>query len=272
MKIDCSITELLQRDFNTLWKCQQHGETLEISTPYLLPDSTLLSLMLKVVNNRCIVCEGGAVWETILEYGTLPTEEITPALQEMARKFGIKEGEIRGNPLFFKECEDLKLVSSLAFDIANFAVMATSALVSVSSDDLVGDVEHRFDTKAEKFVRSVAPSGYSVSTHIEMPQVPGVKFSAVVEQSSRLWLISFINGSTFTHFRRCLVDGLYNFKHAKESSLSQVLLGTIPLVNNESPAYQPNKLVLHLEDLKRESDDKIVNWTERDRLRDLLRS
>lgn len=272
MKLDCQITELLKRDFNALWRCEQHGDTLEISTPYLMPDSSLLTLMMKFMNGRYIVCEGGIIWDLISQYSTLPVDEITPALEEMARKFRIRQGEIHGDPLFFKECENIDLVSSLAFDIANFSLMATSALVSISSDEIGVEPEHRFETKADVFLKTIRPTGYEITSRADIVEVPGIKFSAVIKTSSKIWLVSYVNGSTFTNFRRCLSDTMVNFRHAWESSLQPMIKGTIPLINNEATGYQPMKMKLHMSDLARESHDGIVNWTEKDHLTEMLRS
>src|SRR5438067_2224419 len=109
MNIDCTITDLIQRDFNALWKCQQRGNTLEITTPYLLPDSTLVSLFVTEKENRYIISDGGGIHEILAEYCTLPSDEITSALQGYAAKFHLKEGALSdGAPHFFKECSDLK--------------------------------------------------------------------------------------------------------------------------------------------------------------------
>jgi hypothetical protein len=125
------------------------GDTLEISVPYLLPDSTLLSLFLTQRGDRYIVCDGGGIMEILSEYCPLPLDETMISLQSIARKFGVKEGESEGAPLFFKECLDPKLISSLAFDIANFVSMATSSLVSASSDDLGVEPASRFQARAD---------------------------------------------------------------------------------------------------------------------------
>lgn len=210
------------------------------------------------------------MWDTISSYSSFPLDEVTAALQEMARKFQIKEGELNGSPLFFKECDDLKLTSSLVFDIANFAVSATSALVSTDTADVAIEVEHRFETKAEEYVKATVPPSVRVQPRNEIIEVPGVKFGAVLRDGPYIWLVSYVNGSTLTIFRQRLSDTIINFQHAKESTQQDRIRGTIPIINNEAAGYQPSKLALHLEDLKQTSENKVVEWTHKERFREVL--
>src|SRR5437870_9715243 len=173
MKLDCQITDSLQRDFSALWKCQQRGNSLEITTPYLLPDSTLLSLFLTQRENRFIVCDGGGVFEVIEDYCPFPRPKAIAELQGYAHKFGLKQGHSEGKPLFFKDCDDIRLVSSLAFDVATFATMATSAMVA-SAEEI--ETEDRFKVKADAFLKTVKPD-LRVETRQRISEVPGFTFS-----------------------------------------------------------------------------------------------
>lgn len=111
MKLDCQILEAVQRDFNALWTCKQLGETLEISTPYLLPDSRLVSVYLTERNGRYIVCESGIVQEILDEYCSLPADEAASELASMAAKFKVKQGAANGGPIYFKETSEPKFDS-----------------------------------------------------------------------------------------------------------------------------------------------------------------
>jgi hypothetical protein len=267
MKLDCQITESLQRDFSALWKCQQRGDSLEITTPYLLPDSTLLSLFLTQREGRFIVCDGGGVFEVIDDYCPFPQGKAIAALQGYAHKFGLKQGVSEGKPLFFKDCTDVQLISSLAFDVATFATIATSALVA-SSEEI--ETEDRFKISADAYLKAIKPSGVTIETRHQIDEVPGVKFSAVLKGASRLWLVSYVTGSSITYFRRSLADTVMNFKHAWQSSLKDYIGRTIPLVNDQATGYRPSELGWQMGELAHESRNSVVRWTEHEKIAELL--
>lgn len=133
MRLDCQITEVLKSDFNTLWRCQQRGKTIEISTPYRMPDSTLFTLFLTEREDRYIACDGGRIWELLEQHCELPKDEALEMLRELARERGLKEGTNEGTPVFYKDCRDVKLVSSITFDVANFATMAANVVLAIGS-------------------------------------------------------------------------------------------------------------------------------------------
>jgi len=269
MTLDCQITEALQRDFNALWKCRQLGETLEISTPYLLPNSTLFSLFLTQRGGRFIACDGGVISDLLNEHCPRPGDEMNAELRAMAGKFRMKEGAAEGRPLFFKDCTDPKLISSIAFDVANFAVMATSALVSATDDESGVPLERRFETRADQFLKSVVPPSFEFASR-EIPEVPGVRFGAVLTRASRVYLVSYVTGSNPTYFRRSVCDTAMSFKHAWHSSLANHIGRTIPVVNTEAAGYDADKLRWHFDELKHQSHSDLVRWDEKDRLAELL--
>lgn len=268
MKLDCQVTDILQRDFNALWGCKQLGDTLEITTPYLLPDSSLVSLFLTERNGRFIVCDGGAVHDTLEEYCSLPADEVAAELSSMISKFRMKEGSSDGRPLYFKECSDPKLISSLAFDVANFAVMATSSLVSASGEPTM-PVESRFETRADRFLRSIVPEGFAFSPR-EIPEIPNVRFGAVLNHRSQFWIFSFVSGSNPTYFRRAVCDTAISFKLAWESRLASRIKHTIPVVNTDSPGYVVEKIGRQLDELKKLSRETFVPWDSRNTLNQMF--
>jgi hypothetical protein len=267
MKLDCQITDSLQRDFSALWKCQQRGNSLEITTPYLLPDSTLLSLFLTERENRFIVSDGGGVFEVIEDYCPYPAGKALSELEGYARKFGLKRGQSEGKPLFFKESDDIRLISSLAFDVASFATMATSALVAGSEEI---ETEDRFKVKADAFLKEIKPAELTVQTRQRIPEVSGFTFSAVITAPARVWLVSYVTGSNITYFRRSLVDTMVSFQHAWQSPIGNNIGNTIPLLNDEAPGYRPSELGWQLNGLAEASRHAVVRWTEHEQIRELL--
>lgn len=129
MTISHSLYEKIKGEFNTLWSFSKLGNTVEISTPYRMPDSTLFTLFLTKRGDRYIACDGGRLWELILDRCELPEDEAIAELRAMAKENGLKEGNDDGVPIFFKDCRKENLVGSISFDVASFATMAANVLI-----------------------------------------------------------------------------------------------------------------------------------------------
>jgi len=272
-KLNCKITDAIQKDFSSLWKCQMRGKTLEISTPYLLPDSTLFSVFLTERNGRYIVCDGGTLSEILSDYCPLPDDEIRASLDGFAKKFEIKVGAGSDKQkIFFKSTVKRTLISSLVFDIATFATSVASALVAVSYDEPNLELEDRFPAKADAFLRAVIPltNGLKFRPRREIKEVPGVKFSGIIERSNKIWIVSYVSGSNPTYFRKSVAETIVNFEHAWGSSLSNHIAKTIPFLNSEAQGYQPNRLKWQIAKLNETSQNSLLDWKNRDEFSALL--
>src|SRR4051812_28375131 len=104
MRLDCNITDRIREEFCALWSCSQIGETLEIVTPYLMPDSRLFVLYVTERNDRLIACDGGRIWELASAHSDRPREETLADLRALAKANEIKEGNANATPLFYKDC------------------------------------------------------------------------------------------------------------------------------------------------------------------------
>ena len=204
----------------------------------------------------------GRVGDILDEYCSLPADEVASELVSMAAKFAIKRGSAESNPIYFKESAELKLLPSLAFDVANFVVMATSALVAASGEPSF-PVESRFETRADAYLRRVAPAGCEFAPR-ELPGIPNVRFGAVLNYHSRLWLFSFVTGSNHSYFRRSVCETAINFKIAWASGLAGRIKHTVPLVNTETGGWEPDKIKTQLDELKTLAREPYVRWDGRD--------
>ena len=271
MSLDCSITEILKADFNTLWRCKHLGNTVEVVTPYLMPDSTFLTLFFTQRDDRLIACDGGRIWELIRETIGGSEDDALGELRAFAEENEIREGENNGAPVFFKECKDKKLLSSIAFDLGNFATMASNVLLSAYADE-PEEKETRFVTEVRGYLSRIIPTDSRRQLHFNHP-VPGVsnvKFSAVVESTSRLSIVSCINGSSFTEFRKNMVDAAFNLNRAWHSGTKSVLDQTVPVIHNTARGYDPAKLEEQIEDLRKKARTQPVLWSHKEELRKRL--
>lgn len=270
MTLDCKTADRIRQEFGTLWRCSKLGNTLEISTPYAMPDSTLFTLFLTTRGDRIIACDGGRIAELLTEFCDLPPDEWRMELDALAETHGLKVGSDHGTPVYFKECRDKKLIGSIAFDVANFALMAANVILAQALAAEETEKEKRFVTEARAFIAGIKAHDQILQANFVLDDVPGVKFSVAVISSSRLWLVSCVSGSSLLAFRRNASDAALNMKDAWESRLRPHIVRMIPLLNNEAHGYEPRFLRTRIAELKKDARQEPVLWTERDRLAELL--
>lgn len=93
-----------------------------------------------------------------------------------------------------------------------------------------------------------------------------MRFGAVLNHESDLWIFSYVTGSNPTYFRRSVCDTAINFKLAWESRLKNKIKHTVPLVNTEAAGFQTDKISAQLDQLMELSRESFVRWDGRDHL------
>src|SRR5665213_1029683 len=274
-KINCHITEAIQKDFSSLWTCKQRGKTVEISTPYLLPDSTLLSLFITERNKKIIIHDGGSISQIVSEHCRLPDDEIKALLDGFSAQHGINH-TIGANKqkIFFKACDKKKLISSAAFDLASFAMTATNGLVAASIDEPDLELDKRFQRIADIFIKTVTHStGLKFKPRQEIREFPGIKFSGVINNSSTFWIVYYVTGSELGYFRRSLAETIVNFGHVWKSkqTILKHIGRTIPVLNTNAGGYKPDKLDWQIKDLKDAAAGTLLPWSTKESLLELLK-
>ncbi len=125
-ELDNSTFDAIRDDFRSLWSFKKHEDSLEISTPFLYPGSDMVRVFVTQREDRFIVTENGDVAEVLREL--LETDDFRERLNAMAAAFGMKKGENHGETIYFKDCTDPKLISSIMFDVATFASRAACSI------------------------------------------------------------------------------------------------------------------------------------------------
>jgi hypothetical protein len=173
--------------------------------------------------------------------------------------------------IFFKDCEKKNLISSIAFDLAAFAMTATNVLVAASYDEPDVEPDERFQRSADSFIRAALPTGLRFRPRHEIKEVPGVKFSGVIEQSNKIWIVSYVTGSDLPYFLRSVAVTKMNFEHVwKLGRIASHIGRTIPILNTDAGGYKADKLKWQIDMLKASSKNDLVKWEDRAEIAGLL--
>ena len=97
-----------------------------------------------------------------------------------------------------------------------------------------------------------------------------IRFNAIVNRSSRLFLITYITGSTPYYFENDIRKTIVNFEISERSKYNDIISERISIINNESSGYQPERSNAILELLAEKTSKEPVFWNEKERLFDYI--
>ena len=223
---------------------------------------------------RIIVSESGQVSDFV----AAATEDVdfqNSIQSKFGASYGVSLYPTAKRSYYFTECDSIKLVPSKVFDLCNFAVAVTSASMLATTEEESLDLRS-FRAKADTFItRLKVVKGREVLFNQRLREIKEATFSAVIRNAGRIWLVSYLTGSSPAYFERSISQAIVNIEFANESSLRPHIGAIIPFVNNKATGYEPRKFhnrLGKLSEVAKMSKSSIVRWTERGEIKDYLGS
>ena len=170
-------------------------------------------------------------------------------------------------PCFFKEASDIKLVSSMIFDLGNFAVnYCTAALPYSEAEEAVAN--SRFSTKADEYLKTLTGRMDRRMFQKKLEDLPNATFGAVISDPdfSRLWLVGYVSGSSPYHFTHNLASVYINFRFVRRSKKLISRSSLITLVNNNAAGYRPEAQREYFSELLDVTGQEPIGWTQKEEL------
>jgi hypothetical protein len=259
-----NVMGMLKGDFGALWRCRQVGKSLEITTSYLYPDNTFVVLYATKRQKRFIVADGGQASDFF--HCAKDDEPFFASLIGRA-KLGhdVLEHSSGTRRFYYKQTTDFKLISSIAFDLANFLVAATNAAILSTAEDDAMD-KNSFKMRADKFIKPLIKRGRTVKFSGKLEEVKEATFSAVIKSSSKLWLVIYLTGSNAKYFQLSTSNAIVNVELLKASSINRQVERVIPFLNDEAMGYQPNQLTQRLARLSELTKNEAIPWRRKDEI------
>lgn len=263
MQIQCSdIIDLIRSDFGQLWDCRMVGKSLAVSTPYLLPNSNALTLYVTTRDSRIIVSDGGFVSSFLKEHSELEQEKLDACRDYFMEKHDVTKHHPEGrSEYFYKETAAINLVPSLFFDLGNFVTALCTTSVPFSKSEDAAETTF-FSRRADGYLKSVVNGIDDRHFQKKLEDLPNASFGAVISSHSfaRLWLVSYVTGSSSYIFNRNLASAIVNFRFVRKSKLAGIS-SLITLVNNECAGYHPDAQSGYFSELMDTTEQKPVEWT-----------
>lgn len=255
---------MLKGDFGALWHCKQLGKTIEITTPYLYPDNSFVSIFITKRSNRFIVSDSGHASEFF--QSAKDDEPFFASLISKARVVhNVSEYKQGERTFYFKETKDIKLISSLAFDVASFLVASSNAAELALAEEDSAD-KNSFRARADKYIRPQITRGRIIKFNQKIPEVKEATFSAVITAPSKLWIVIYLTGSNLKYFQLSVANAIFNVESANHSTIRPHIRGIYSLLNDEAIGYQPNHLNQRLGRLSTVTKSQIIPWRQKEEL------
>lgn len=255
---------MLKGDFSALWHCKQLGKTIEITTPYLYPDNSFVSIFITKRSNRFIVSDAGHVSEFFKS--AKDDEPFFASLIAKSRAVhDIKDFKQGERTFYFKETKDIKLVSSIAFDMANFLVASSNAAELALAEEDSGD-KNSFRARADKYIKPQITKGRSVKFNQKIEEVQEATFSAVIKAPSKMWIVIYLTGSNLKYFQLSVSNAIFNVESANNSTIRPHIRGIYSLLNDDAVGYQPNHLNHRLGKLSAVTKSAVIPWRRKEEL------
>lgn len=253
---------LIQADYGALWHCFQRGNTLEIVTPYLYPNKSFVSVFITTRGEKIIVADGGHL-EDLIQAANADGALHNSVLDNFLDTYKTQKLQQAGKIFYYKDCDALKLVPSIIFDLCNFIVSVSSASLLATPED-ESKSSASFRREADNYLRGLVADRRTIVFNQNLEQAPEARFSAIITASSRLWLVPYLTGCDLRYFTMSMSNAIVNIELARASSLNPHIAAIIPLIDSKARGYEPMKLRNRVEKLEEVASCKAVSWAERD--------
>mgnify|MGYP004476929823 CR=1 FL=1 len=119
--METSIRKELIADFSSLWDFQEYDDTLEISTPIVMPNGDFVSVFLTKRNDEFIASDGGWIcageYDSKLDLNEAPYDVM---LRHFEQLYHTERMNFKDGLHFCKSTKKSVLVSSIVYDLSFF--------------------------------------------------------------------------------------------------------------------------------------------------------
>lgn len=229
--------------FNSLWKCRQRGESIEIITPFPTSSDMYVSVFLTQRGDAWVVSDGGWMCQGMYNCEIPYSEKIYKrVLSFFIDDYGVKTTPGAGGKgvFYYKGTKNRNLVPNIVFDLANFISVAVStALVEFREQEEY----ERFNNHAKKFLRSRFSDDRITFNATFSEKVPMAKFSAVIKNGDGTGsLINFISGKNRYNIRTGFARSNMNFDLLEDSPAKELVDNKFVLFDDSVSSMNSNNL------------------------------
>lgn len=272
MDNNINIFNSVKEDFCSLWTYKQRGNTLEIITPFSTTNSKLISVFLTKKGNEYIVTDGG--WIMGGEYGITPDLDDDMFLRiydHYLYYYEIKMLDQNKARYYYKSVNRTELLSSIIYDFGHFMLSILSASQIQFYDPKEKSERETFRIEANSFLTSFIGKNKILFNQELSPEYKNVRFNAIIAEGSRIKLIRYVTGSSYSYFLNSLTKATVDFEIANQSTFNQFIEQRVALINDSALGFVENNLIQYIQTLQNHTKRDVVKWSEKENLISILK-
>lgn len=265
------IIDKIKSAFCSLTNFKLRNNALEVITAYSTINSKFVSVFITFTNNKIVVTDSG--WVDQNYYDTPLHDEsefiINRVTNSFQYSFNVKSTvDKEGVNFYYKTCETIEQIPSAVFDLANFIVGVVNAFCIQYKDEKEEKERETFRRDANDYLKANYTD--KVKLRSALDDFQSIKFNAIINKSSKLYLLTYVTGSTQTYFENDLRKSIVNFEIAVKSKYTDLIKERLTIVNDQSEGYLPDKSAFIFELLREKTTREPIKWTEKEQLLELI--
>lgn len=266
-----NIINRIKSSFCNLTNFKVRSNALEVITAYSTINNKFVSVFITFTNNKIVLTDSG--WLDQNYYGTPLYDNsediISRIITTYKTSFNVKSTlDKSGVEFFYKTCVNIDQIPSAVFDLANFIVGVVNSFYIQYKDEKEDKEKETFRKDANNFLKVNYTD--SVKLKASLDDFQRVKFNAIITKNSKLFLLTYVTGSTQTYFENDLRKSIVNFEIAAKSKYRDIIQGKVTIFNDKSDGYLPDKSAYIFELLKEKTSREPIKWSEKELLAELI--
>lgn len=265
------IIEIVKSSFCNLTNFKVRQNAIEVITAYSTINSKFVSVFITFTNNKIVLTDNGWIDQNYYETPLYEDSEdiVGKVISSYKSSFNVKSTlDNSGTEYYYKTCEKIEQIPSAIFNLANFLVGVVNSFCIQYKDEKEEKERETFRKDANNFLKINYADNVRLRSALD--DFKGIKFNAIVNKGSNLFLLTYVTGSTQYYFENDLRKSIVNFEIAVKSKFRDQIKERVAIINDKSEGYLPEKSSSILEILNEKITRKPIKWTEKEQLLELI--
>lgn len=265
------IIEKIKSSFCNLTKFKLRQSALEVITAYSTINNKFVSVFITLTNNKIVLTDSGWIGQNYYETTLYEDSEdiVSRIISSYKSSFNVKSTLDRaGVEYYYKTCENIEQIPSAVFDLANFIVGVVNSFCVQYKDEKEEKERETFRKDANDYLKASYTD--KVKLRFALDDFQSIKFNAIINKSSKLYLLTYATGSTQNYFENALRKSIVNFEIAGKSKYRDTIKEKVTIFNDKSEGYLPEKSAFIFDLLKEKTTREPIKWTEKERILEII--
>ena len=264
-----NLFDIIKSDFNSLWKIRMRGETMEVVTPIATTSDKFVSVFIAKRGDAYVVTDGGWISEGKYDSDLPLLDEIYGRVFEYYKsEYNVNELAANNYIYYYKKTTDIKMVSSMVFDMASFTNGVVSASLINYQEKKELDNSKRFQTRANAFIKDMFPMDVHVKHNAwAIEKYKSLRFHALIPIHNKLTLVSYVTGSKDEYFRNSLALANMRFEIVEKDGFNGIVAKKVILIDDTVKSYKSKDLAPIISIITNNPNRVNLPWSERERFK-----